>query len=527
MSMDATATKVNRTAPRRSPGNAELSVVRSRSVVIAWLWGALGLAGSTLLTLAGTRLAGPVVLPKKGASQQLWWFAPRLATGHGATEALFYVGVAALIVAWVALGWQISRSGAPSLRVLVAIGALWCVPLALGAPLFSRDVYSYIAQGTILHLGHNPYKVPPLVLAHLGQTHTLAAVSPFWRRTTAPYGPLFLYIVGLFVGATGGKIVVGVILVRLLQLLGVALLAVSLPRLARLAGGEPRRAVWLMVLSPLVLLQLVAPGHNDALMVGLMALGVTVALERSPVLGIAICAVAATIKIPAAAAAVFIAVAWMRETPGTANRLRVLAQAVGVFAAVIAVVSIVTGTGLSWVSGSLFSTPNKVNLAITPATAAGYTVATLLHDAGLAVGQHTLAHIFTRITFAFSGLYAVWLLFHVRRETLVRDLGMLLVVAAVLGPAAWPWYLCWGLAMLAACQKGPLWLAMPIVLVVGAVVVKANGILAIPGQDAPYVTIAYLVLAVAALVYVRRQRRSSPPVDGSPEVRGEALLAGP
>ena len=39
---------------------------------------------------------------------------------------------------------------------LVGIGALWCVPLALGAPLFSRDIYSYIAQGTLLHLGDVP-----------------------------------------------------------------------------------------------------------------------------------------------------------------------------------------------------------------------------------------------------------------------------------------------------------------------------------------------------------------------------------
>ena len=108
----------------------------------------------------------------------------------------------------------------------------------------------------------------------------------------------------------------------------------------------------------------------------------------------------------------------------------------------------------------------------------------------------------------------------------MRDLGMLLVVAAIAGPAAWPWYLCWGLALLASCRKGPLWLAMPIVLVVGAVVVKANGILAVPGEAAPYVTILYLLVAVLAVVLVRRRRRR-PPLDGPPTVRGEALLARP
>ncbi len=526
MSMDATATNVQRAAPRRSPRDAYAARARSRATLIAWLWGALGLAGSILLTLAGTRLAGPVVLTPKGARPELWWFAPQLVSSHSATEVLFYAGVAALVAAWVALGRQISRSQAPSLRVLLAIGALWCVPLALGAPLFSRDVYSYLAQGTILHLGHNPYHLAPIALKHLGQAHTLHSVSTFWQKTTAPYGPLFLYIVGLFVAATGGKLVVAAILVRLLELLGVALLAISLPRLAARAGGEPRRAVWLMVLSPLVLLELVAPAHNDALMVGLMALGVMVALERSPALGIAICAAAATVKVPAAAAAVFIALVWMRETPGTANRLRVLIEAVAVFAAVVAVISIGTGVGLSWLSGSLFSTPNKVNLAITPATAAGYTLASLLKDAGVAVGQHTLAHVFTRITFGLTGIYALWLLYRARRESLVRDLGLLLVVAAVLGPAAWPWYLCWGLALLAADRKGPLWLAMPIVLIVGAVIIKPNGILAVPSQAAPYVTILYLVLALIAVVQVLRHRRL-PSDSGPPAVDGEAVLARP
>lgn len=498
----------------------------SRVAWPAWLWAALGLAGSIVLTLAGTRLAGPVVLTPRGAKPELWWFAPNLVSGHGATELLFYAGIAALVAGWVGLGWQVSRSQAPTLRVLLAIGALWCVPLALGAPLFSRDVYSYLAQGTILHLGHNPYRLAPIALGHLGQRHTLQAVDPFWRHTTAPYGPLFLYIVGLLAAATGGKLVVGVILVRLLQLLGVALLAISVPRLARRGGGDARRAVWLMVLSPLVLLELVAPAHNDALMVGLMAFAVMVALERSPGLGIAICAAAATVKVPAAAAAVFIALVWMRDTQGTANRVRVLIQAVAIFAAVIAAVSIGTGVGLSWVSSGVFSTPNKVNLAITPATAVGYTVATLLNDFGVAVGQHTLADVFTRITFGLSGLYAVWLLYRVRRETLVRDLGRLLVVVAVLGPAAWPWYLCWGLALLAACRKGPLWLAMPLALIAGAVVIKPNGILAIPSQAAPYVTILYLLLLAIAVAQVLRHRRL-PPDGDPPAVRGEAALARP
>ena len=486
-------------------------------MLAAGLWGALGFAGSAVLTITGTRLLGP------GAVQ--WWFAPKLFSSHLTTELVFYVGVAALVVGWLGLGLELWRSPALGVRELLVIGVLWCLPLAVGAPLFSRDVYSYIAQGTLLHLGRNPYQVAPLILGPLGHAHTLAAVSHIWQKTTAPYGPLFLAVVGLFVGATGSKLVLCAILVRLLEILGIVLLGLSLPRLARLVGGEPRRAVWLMVLSPLVLLQLVSPAHNDALMVGMMAVGVTVALDRWPLLGIAICALAATVKIPAAAAAVFIAVVWARDTPGSWNRVRVLAESALVFAFVITAVSVATGVGLSWVGSGVFSTPNKVHLAITPSTAAAYTTAMLLRDAGVAIGDRTLAHIFARVVFAFTGVFALWLLYRVRLKTFVRYLGILLVVVAVGGPAAWPWYLSWGLALLAADAKSPLWVAMPVVLVVGALVVSPGGIVVLPmPHSAPYVLVIYLVIALLAVLYVRRRRRLEPP-HGPPPVTPGAVMA--
>jgi alpha-1,6-mannosyltransferase len=334
---------------------------------------------------------------------------------------------------------------------------------------------------------------------------------------------LFLLVAGWLVAAAGYKLVLSAIFVRLLAILGVALLTVSLPPLARRVGGDPRRAVWLIALSPLVLFQLVSPGHNDILMAGVMAVGVAAAL-RWPLLGVAICALAATIKVPAAAGAAFIAVAWAWQTEGGWNRARVLAQSAIVFAAVLAAISAVTGVGVSWISGGLFSTPGKVHLAITPATSLGYTTATLLRDAGVAVGGHTLAAIFARVTFGLVGVYALWMLYRVRRSTLVPYLGVLLVVAAVFGPAAWPWYLCWGLVLLAACPKGPLWLAIPAVLIAGAVVVEPNGILVLSIGAAPFVLIAYVVIALCAFTYVRRRRRP-PPVEGPPAAAAEALLA--
>jgi hypothetical protein len=258
-------------------------------------------------------------------------------------------------------------------------------------------------------------------------------------------------------------------------------------------------------------------------MAGVMMTGIAASL-RWPLLGIAICALATTIKVPAAAGAAFIAVAWAWHTQDNWNRARVLAESALVFAAVLAVISLATGVGASWISGGLFSTPGRVHLAITPATSLGYTTATLLRDVGVGIGGHTLAAIFARVTFGLVGVYALWLLYRVRRPTLVRYLGVLLVAAAAFGPAAWPWYLCWGLVLLAACPKGPLWLAIPVVLVAGAVVVAPNGILVLSIGAAPFVLIAYILIAVLAFAYVRRQRQA-PPVNGPPAVDAEALLA--
>ena len=79
----------------------------------------------------------------------------------------------------------------------------------------------------------------------------------------------------------------GALLFRLIALTGVALMVVYLPRLAHAHGIDPPKAVWLALLNPLVLMHFVAGAHNDALMVGLMVAGLTLAVERHPIIGIA------------------------------------------------------------------------------------------------------------------------------------------------------------------------------------------------------------------------------------------------
>jgi hypothetical protein len=372
------------------------------------------------------------------------------------------------------------------------VAVAWCVPLFLTAPLFSQDAYSYLAQGTLVHLGLDPYHDVPAVLGQHGQAHVLAAVSPFWRHTTAPYGPLFLWIVSAL---TASSLVVGVLLVRALELVGFLLLALFVPRLASALGADPARATWWALLSPLVLLELVAAAHNDLLMIGLLVAGVTLAVERRPLPAVAVCALAATIKLPAAAAIPFILVA--------ADDRRIWWRGVVVAVGVLIAVSLASGLGPDWLSSSVFSTPEKVRLAITPSTALGWTIAQVVP-----IGARGLESALGVVAFALSVLFALVLLWRTRLSNMVRYLGFALVAVAIGGPAAWPWYLTWGLVLLVACPGVQSARALALASVVGALVVKADGVLAFPLHTAPVFVVLYV--ALVALASRRRPAVTAP-----------------
>ena len=451
-----------------------------------WAWAGLGLAGSVLVALAGPRVAGGPVR---------WWFDPSLGVPA------LYGGIVALSLAWLALGRL-----ALTTREVWIVAAAWCLPLFLTAPLFSQDVYSYLAQGTLVHLGLDPYRDAPAVLAQHGQAHVLGAVSPFRRHTTAPYGPLFLWMVSGIVELTSAHLVLGVMLVRVLDVAGLVLLALFAPRLARALGADPARAVWWVLLCPLVLLALVAPAHNDLLMIGLLLAGVTFAIERKLLLGVALCALAATIKLPAAAAIPFILVAYGdRRSWLTGGLLSV---------GVVLAVSAITGLGLDWLSTAVFSTPDKVRLAITPATALGWTVAQIVP-----VEARGLEAALGVVAFGLSLVFAALLLWRSRPQTVVRNLGIALIAVAVCGPAAWPWYLTWGLVLLAACPGIQQSRALALAAVASALVVKADGILVFPLHTAPVFVVLYVA---AAAVWLSRARLSV--ASGRRRVQARALV---
>jgi hypothetical protein len=120
--------------------------------------------------------------------------------------------------------------------------------------------------------------------------------------------------------------------------------------------------------------------------------------------------------------------------------------------------------------------------------------------------------------FVGSILLAVWLLLRARRATLVPYLGLALVGFAIAGPALWPWYLSWGVVLLAAWVPAQRSWGMVLALIVGSLLVKPGGILALPLGSSPVV--ACLWLAFVALLWYRWRRRQRL---NSPGARTESL----
>ncbi len=218
-----------------------------------------------------------------------------------------YGGMVLFVRVWFGLFQTLRvRPGVP-IRQLAYMLALWLVPLMVVAPLFSRDVFSYAAQGEMMSHSINPYHYGP---GTLGSGPYVSGVDPLWLNTPAPYGPLFVMLAGWSASLSLHHALVTVVLLRLESVAGVALIAYCIPKLARSFGRDPGPAFVLAVLNPLTLLALVGGAHNDSIMVGLLLAGITAARSFHPVWGLVLCALAASIKVPAAIGIVYVAWDW-------------------------------------------------------------------------------------------------------------------------------------------------------------------------------------------------------------------------
>jgi len=460
-------------------------------------------------------------------------------------------GAVMMALAWLMLGRFALGSRRMSRSQMDRTLLLWALPLLVAPPMFSRDVYSYLAQSQIARIGLDPYKVGPA--SGLGLDHVFTLTVPsLWRETPAPYGPLFLWIGSGISRVTGDNIVAAVLCHRVVVLVGVGLIVWATPRLARRCGVAEVSALWLGPCNPLLFMHLVAGIHNEALMLGLMLAGTELALRGVEsttrllprpihwprgsddwaawrplimlVAGTVLIALSSQVKLPSLLAVGFVAMALARRWGGTVKAFFAASGSLtAISLAVIAVIGWASGLGFGWVF--TLGTANVVRSWMSPPTlvALGTGQVGIL----LGLGDHTTSVLgLTRAIGVIAiAILVTRLLLAVLRGRLhpVGGLGVALGATVLFFPVVQPWYLLWAIVPLAtwATRPGFRGTAITLSLVVGIFGPTANGDRFTIFQilDA---TVASLLIAVILIAVTWRRLPWRPLPDANGTVEPEA-----
>lgn len=414
-------------------------------------------------------------------------------------------GAVMMALAWLMLGRFALGPRRMSRSQLDRTLMLWIVPLLIAPPMYSKDVYSYLAQSQIARMGLNPYKVGPAPGLGLDHVFTLSVPS-LWRETPCPYGPLFLWIGRGISALTGENIVEAVLCHRVVVLIGVGMIVWATPRLARRCGVAEVSALWLGAANPLLLMHLVAGIHNEALMLGLMLTGFEVALRgidsvkplipqplRWPdsraqwsvwaplgmvVAGAVLITMSSQVKLPSLLALGFTAMAMAHRLGGTVKAFLASSAFLGSVAlAVMALIGWASGLGFGWLF--TLGTANVVRSWMSPPTLLA--LATGQVGILLGLGDHTTSVLsLTRVMGVLIIAATVsWLLLAVLRGRLhpLGGLGVALGATVLLFPVVQPWYLLWAIIPLAAWATRPRFriATIAVTLIVGIFGPTANG----------------------------------------------------
>jgi hypothetical protein len=394
-------------------------------------------------------------------------------------------GLGLMAWAWLAVGRRVmAGERLPLLRMT----AYWSAPLLLAPPLFSRDAWSYAAQGALVANGYNPYDVGPGVLSG----HIVEAVDPMWMQTPAPYGPLPLAYGGLVAHVTMNPYTL-MLAHRLLAVLGIVLIAWAVPRLASACRVDSAFATWLVVLNPMLITHGIGAAHNDVLMIGLACSAFAIALTGRWGTAAVIAGAAAAVKLPGGLVVIAIA-AVMSPLAGRLLRFASLAIAGAVSVLTLFTIGALTGVGSGW-----FGALDVPGLVRSP-----FSIANLIGMAASGVlgwlGEDTAAAQALQIVRLVGMVAALGLIAMLSLRSSIhyaaRAVGIALLVVVVLGPSAHDWYFLWCLPFLAVARPGrKLTMIMTAVSLIFTIAAPLNS--SLRGATIPILTTTALVIAAA------------------------------
>jgi alpha-1,6-mannosyltransferase len=464
-----------------------------------------GLAGSFLV------LVGGLVVSTLPASSFLLQSEQLVAlrnhqTGRMLGLTIVLVGLGMLAAAWLSLCRFLARTDladrADGVALVRQATILWSLPLLIAPPLFSRDGWSYAAQGVLTRLGVSPYEHGPGVLAG----PVVEAVDPRWMDTMTPYGPLPLALGDIASRFTSNPWLL-VIAHRGVALVGLALIAWAVPRIAIWTGVRPALASAVAIASPLMLANGVGGLHNDLLMVGLMAAALAIGIERGWVWGSVVGGLAAAVKLPGGLICIPVVLAALPAAAGLTERMKRLGASAAVAVGTLVGLGAVWGLGIGWIKA--LSVPATVNTPLSAPTVVGGILDWINGGIGLGLAPATFLDLVRTVASAASVVLIGWVALRWPTGDRLRAVEATVVLIGgllLLSPVVHLWYLLWIVPFAATLRlpRGLTLLVLAVSVVAGLVAPLDSSL------HGAYLLIVmgsmYVALAVPFLLLTRRGR---------------------
>ncbi|GAB3754915.1 alpha-(1-_6)-mannopyranosyltransferase A [Zhihengliuella somnathii] len=390
---------------------------------------------------------------------------------------LLAFGTMLLCRAWLRMGQRIVAGQAGMQTVRRAVLS-WSAPMLFSFPIYSRDVYSYLAQGRLMHEGFSPYEH---WVSQLPGWYAQGSDS-LWAESPSPYGPLFLLMARATYTVTGGIPEYGVLIFRVLAALGVLACLYALPRLAESRGVRPAWAAWICLANPFFLITMVAGVHNDAVMVGGLLLGFLAIARGRHVLGVVWVALAIAVKPIVVLALPFVGLAMLHaktaedsRAVGLWQKFRVWLLTGVVAGGVLAVAGFVSGLGFGWITA--MATAGSAAFPYAPIGLLGLLIGWVAglfgpDPAAVADGVYSFFRYFA-VALAF------WWAFRRPAHEALLTCALALSAAVFLAPVIQPWYLLWVGPLFAAYREYSgvvvkLWYVLSMVLVLLVVIEQVS-----------------------------------------------------
>jgi hypothetical protein len=402
-----------------------------------------GFLGSTFIAVGGLGV-GWFPLSAHILQWSLIDFVQTETIGLALTRSFVVVGAALVLQAWLVVGVDALHGKITRLETIHFSLIAWLIPLLMTPPLFSRDVYSYFMQGKMQLSGNNPYESGVSVVPGWFQS----GVDPLWGDAPTPYGPVFLLIEKAVAALSQDSALLASYLFRLTSVVGVIFICMCIPYLARAHGVNPVSAAWIGVMNPLVLMHFVAGSHNDALMVGLICIAMTIALRGHFIAGVVVATLALGIKPVAIVLLPFLALIAAGSGASWIRRAKYGAIAGLIALTTLFITSALAQTGpFGWI-GSL-STPGSVKSWLSPTTALGMLIGEPLQILGFGNVVDTTVGLTRLIGSILLAIVLVMLVIRPAGRSATRGVALSFVALVLLGPVVQPWYLLWSIPLLA------------------------------------------------------------------------------